>query len=148
MDRNALVMVFDQIINGYDTPTPAGLLRVAEDKRGKKPKDSPYSILTNLAHTVLWQDFWLKKLAGGRKKSGPPEWNNDFRVPSPEEWDDLKKRFIDGLAEARRIAASEPFDHRCESDHEAVNCLVCIAVHSSYHLGQMNLLKRMVSPRK
>lgn len=143
MERSALVMQFDQILQGWDIPTPAGVLRVREDKRSAVPPGAPYSILTNLAHTVLWQDFWLKKLAGGRRKAGPPEWNHDFRVPDPSEWKPLRGRLLDGLQEARRIAASQPFDHRLPSDEEAVSTLVQILIHVSYHLGQMNLLRRM-----
>lgn len=144
MDRTALVQVFDQVIGGWDIPTPAGLLRLASGDRSRMPEGSPYSVITNLAHAVLWQDFWLRKLAGGKKKSGPPEWNQDFRVPAPDEWDALRRSFVAGLEEARRIAASEPFDHRCADDAEAVETLVRIAVHGTYHLGQLNLLKRLV----
>ncbi|MEP0766172.1 MAG: DinB family protein [Fimbriimonadia bacterium] len=148
MDRALLVMQFDQILEGWDIPTPAGVLRVREDSRAAVPAGAAYSILTNLAHTVLWQDFWLQKLAGGRRKAGPPEWNNDFRVPDPSEWHALKKRLLDGLQEARRIAASEPFDHKLVSDQEAVETLIRILIHVSYHLGQMNLLRRMASSAK
>lgn len=148
MNRTPLVMQFDQILQGWDIPTPAGVLRVREDKRAAVPAGAPYSILTNLAHAVLWQDFWLQKLAGGRRKAGPSEWNNDFRVPDPSEWHALKKRLLEGLQEARRIAASEPFDHEMVSDQEAIETLIRILVHVSYHLGQMNLLRRMSTVSK
>lgn len=71
------------------------------------------------------------------------EWSNDFRVPEASEWAGLRKEFLDGLAQARAIAASEPFAHKLNSDAEAVETLIRIAVHGAYHCGQMNLLKRI-----
>lgn len=134
--------MFDHILEGYDIPAPNSMLRIGAESSAVKHENLPYSILTNLAHTVLWQDFWLAKLEGGRKRSSMAEWQNDFRVPDASEWKDLRSRFILGLQEARRRAASQPFDHRCSSDAEAVDTLLRIAVHGAYHCGQMNVLKR------
>lgn len=143
MDRSALPMVFDHILGGYDIPAPEGMLKVKRDAANEQIEPAPYSLATNLAHAVLWQRFWLGKLAGGRKKSNMTEWRDDFRVPEPEEWEGLRREFVKGLKEARRIAASEPFDHKCTDDTEAIDTLTRIAVHGAYHCGQMNLLKRM-----
>lgn len=143
VERQALVHVFDQILEGYDIPTPAGMLRVRGDAAAAKVDPAPYSLLVNVAHAAMWQDFWLRKLAGGRRKSTMEEWSKDWRVPDPDEWPEVRKRFVDGLTEARRIAAAEPFEHRLPTDQEAIETLVRIAVHGAYHLGQMNLLKRM-----
>lgn len=144
MDRRALVEVFTHIIEGYDIPTPAGMLRIKAEAASVKPDHVPYSLATNLAHALLWQDIWLTKLAG---KPLPPQmevWRNDFRVPAEDEFPGLKKRFLSGLTEAMRIAGSDPFDHQLPSDEEAVETLVRIAVHGAYHVGQMNLIKRTV----
>lgn len=142
MDRTALVEVFKQILEGYDIHKPETVLKVSQKVAAQKQDELPYSLLTNLAHANLWQSFWLKKLAGGRKKSSMTEWRDDFRVPEPAEFDALRFEFISGLREAQRIASSDPFDHKCTDDQEAIETLVRIAVHGAYHLGQMVLLKR------
>jgi|CXWL01.1.fsa_nt_gi uncharacterized damage-inducible protein DinB len=143
MDREILVQVFDHILEGWDIATPAGMLRVKAENAAVKHPDLPYSLLTNLAHTVVWQDIWIQKLQGGRKVPGMQEWINTFRVPDINEWQGLRARFLDGLKQAREIAASEPFAHEAGSDEIAVETLIRIAVHASYHCGQMNLLKRI-----
>ncbi len=147
MDRSALAEVFKQIIEGYDIPTPAGMLRVKREDVAILVEPLPYSLLTNLAHANLWQRLWLASLKGGSRKAGMEEWKNDFRIPDPSEWNALRKEFLEGLLEAQRIAASEPFDHKLQSDQEAVEKLVKIAVHGAYHCGQMNLLKRAIKNR-
>ncbi|MBX3112878.1 MAG: hypothetical protein KF857_12840 [Fimbriimonadaceae bacterium] len=101
---------------------------------------SPYSPLTNLAHAVLWQDAWLKSLVGV-KTAGPDLWNNDFRIPEPEEYEGLRKRFVEGLRVARAFAAGEK--HVEVTEEKATTTLLKIAVHASYHMGQINLLRRL-----
>ncbi len=137
-----LAQVFDHILEGYDIPKPEGMLKISEDQAFAELPPIPYSFATNLQHAVLWQRFWLQKLAGGRKKSGMEEWKNDFRIPDRSELKDLKREFVDGLALARSIAATEP------TDPEVIDTLVRIAVHGAYHLGQMNLMKRAARKAK
>lgn len=143
MDLTALALVFTHILEGYDIPAPEGMLKVSKERAAVKHEDIPYSLLTNLAHAVLWQTFWLNKLAGGRKKSNMTEWKDDFRVPDPSEFPELKKQFIEGIKQAKAVAESSPFEHQCDSDDEAIDCLCRIAVHAAYHCGQLSLLKRI-----
>lgn len=148
MDRSTLVNLFDQIIEGWDIPTPSALVKVkAEDAEMKLP-GLPYSMLTNLAHIVTWQRIWLKKLNGLDKASRMEDWKQDWRVPKAKEWDPLRKEFLTGLLEARRIAASEPMDQKLKSDEEASKVLTALAIHAAYHMGQLNVLKRGLRARK
>lgn len=144
MDRSILVLVFRHIIEGYDIPTPAGMLRIKPEVAAVKPVHVPYSLATNLAHALFWQDIWLEKLSGKPRRPQMEVWKNDFRVPEESEFPAVKKQFLAGLSEALRIAESDPFDHRLSSDEEAVDALIRIAVHGAYHLGQMNVIKRTV----
>lgn len=137
-----LATVFDHILQGYDIPKPDGMLKVSEDDAFADLEPIPYSLATNLQHAVVWQRFWLEKLAGGRRKSGMEEWRNDFRVPDRSEFRALRTEFLEGLTRARTIADSSPFEHSLPTDDEAIDTLVRIAVHGAYHLGQMNLIKR------
>ena len=134
--------LFRQIIEGEDIPTPSAVVKMKAADANREFDFLPYSLATNLAHAVLWQRHWLNALEGGRAKSGMAEWKDNFRIPEPEEWDGLRKEFVGGLEEAHRIAESDPFEHQMASDEQAVEYLLKIAIHASYHLGQMNLIKR------
>jgi uncharacterized damage-inducible protein DinB len=142
MDRSAVAELFRQIIEGDDIPTPLAVMKIKAADAVREFDSLPYSLATNLAHAVLWQRLWLSALKGGKAKSGMAEWKDNFRVPEPSEWDALRKEFLQGLGEADRIAKSEPFDHHMATDELAVEYLLKIAIHASYHLGQMNLIKR------
>jgi uncharacterized damage-inducible protein DinB len=137
-----LAAVFDQILDGWDIPKPEATLKVSEDDAYTDFEPIPYTLATNLHHAVLWQRFWLNKLAGGRRKSGMQEWKNDWRVPDRTEFRALRAEFLEGLAQARQIAASDPLEHSLPTDDEAIETLIQIAVHGAYHLGQINLIKR------
>lgn len=136
-----LELLFTHIIEGYDIPTPAATVKVSAERAAIQHPGVPYSLLTNLAHTVLWQDIWLQGLAGGKGKGGMQDWKNDWRVPDPSEWEALRKRFLEGLKAARAYCQGTP--HQAESDEKAADLLIRIAVHASYHVGQMALLKRI-----
>jgi len=137
-----LATVFDQILGGFDIPDPESCLKVSGSAANARIEPIPYTIAENLAHALMWQSFWLAALQGGRSKSSMTEWKQDWRKPEPSEWHDLRARFIEGLREARRLAASDPLDHKMASDQEAIGILTRIAVHGAYHLGQINLIKR------
>lgn len=136
-----LVDFFDQILTGEDIPVPSTMLKIKAEKAAILPEHAPYSVLTNLAHAVLWQELWLQKLHGKRKASGMQEWQNDFRIPEPSEFGALRTRFLDGLAEAREIART--MSHSLDSDEAACHVLLTIGIHASYHLGQMKCLLRI-----
>ncbi|RMG24536.1 MAG: DinB family protein [Armatimonadetes bacterium] len=137
-----LVQLFDQILEGKDIPTAEGVLRVKREDAEAELPPLPYSLLVNLAHAVHWQDLWLNQLEG---KPNPPiqeVWRTDWRRPDASEYPALRKRFVEGLRRARALAGEEFASHRCESDEKAAEVLLRIAIHASYHIGQMNLLKR------
>jgi uncharacterized damage-inducible protein DinB len=144
MDRSAVAELFRQILEGDDIPAPSAVLKVKVADAARELDSFPYSLATNLAHAVLWQRLWLNALRGGKAKSGMAEWKDNFRIPEPSELDGLRREFIAGLEEADRIAKSNPFDHQMANDALAVEYLLKIAIHASYHLGQMNLIKRAV----
>ena len=142
---SAVAELLRQIRGGADIPAPATLLRnVTPIAAADLPDDTPYSILTNLAHAVFWQELWLDRLKGKRAKS----FTQDWQIPDGSEWRTLRREFLDGLEEAIRIAESQPLDHKMKSDEVAERTLIQIAIHDAYHLGQINLLKRQARLRK
>ena len=144
IQNSPVSLLFQQILEGWDIPTPVGQLRLKQADAEVTLDNLPYSILKNLAHTVLWQELWLGKLAGKKSPPSMEVWRNDWRDPDPKEWADLRKRFIEGLQQAHEIASASPMPHHCKSDEEAVNTLLAIAIHAAYHMGQMNTIKRAI----
>lgn len=134
--------LFTHIIEGYDIPTPEGLLKVSAERAAKVHEGAPYSLLRNLAHAVYWQSLWLDRLQGRPVPPIMDIWKGDWKEPSPSEFKRIRQEFVDGLKTARTIATTEPFEHAMESDEKAIDRLLRIAVHGAYHMGQLNLLKR------
>ena len=135
-----IALALDQILEGWDIPTPATATKVSKVRASAKGEAWPYSMATNLEHTVYWQDIWIRALQGGRATIGMQEWKNDWRVPEAGEWAGLRDRFLSGLLEARAVAQSG--QHRMKSEEDARKTLMRIVIHASYHLGQIYLLKR------
>jgi uncharacterized damage-inducible protein DinB len=140
MDPKTAAELLRQIKTGKDIPPAGPLLKITSAQAAIQMDNSPYSIATNLAHTVFWQQLWLDRLAGRPTKSFLEDW----KVPAETEWTAIRSRFLEGLDEAIYIAESEPFSHKMKSDADAVSTLIQIAIHDSYHLGQINLLKRQL----
>ena len=54
----------------------------------------------------------------------------------------IRDQFLAGLERALEVARSDPFEHKMKSDAIAIKTLLQVVVHDSYHIGQINLLKR------
>lgn len=139
--KSPLTELFDQIIDGADIPRAEAILRVSVKRAAMKLDSAPYSMLTNLAHAVTWQRLWLDTIEGRPTPPVHEVWMNDFRVPAESEWAELKADFIAGLARARELSLAP------DLSPGQVRRLLHIAVHASYHLGQLNLLKRQLSAK-
>lgn len=133
-----LAPMLSQILDGEDFPAPASMLKIGPARASHRPPAAPYDILTNVAHAVYWQDHWLAGLHGLPRKSGVDLWQGDWRQPAPDEFPTLRSQLVHGLKEARTLAAAEPTPGQAD-------LLFRIALHTSYHLGQINLLKRMAA---
>ncbi|MGI8923246.1 MAG: hypothetical protein ACR2HJ_04260 [Fimbriimonadales bacterium] len=139
MDRSIVAEVLKQVWEGDDIPAPAPLLRMAAAQAAEKLPGTPYSILTNLAHAEFWQRIWLNRLQGIKASSFMEDW----RVPHLEEWPVIRRAFLTGMEQAMAMASAKQLNHKMKSDPAAVATLLNIAVHNAYHLGQINVLKRM-----
>ena len=139
MDPKAIAEVYRQIIMGGDIPAPASMLKGLKPERAaERLPGFPYSLLENLWHAVFWQTIWLNRLEGKKAKSFMEDWQS----PEPSELPKLRARFLANLAKAHKIASAKSFKHKMKSDEAALKTLVAMAVHDSYHIGQMNLIKR------
>jgi hypothetical protein len=130
-----------QVLEGTDFDPPDKVLgNLTPEQATTKLPGWPYSIATNVAHTDHWQRIWLARLEGTKRRKSFP----DFPGVSPEEWPEVRDRFLTNFQRALEIANAEPFVHRMKSNEVAVKILLEIAVHNAYHVGQMKLLKRLL----
>lgn len=133
-----------QVIEGDDFASPRGLLRsIKAETAVIVPLGAPYSIATNVAHAKIWQEAWLCRLRGVQLPK--IVMGQDFPEVSEKEWADVRKEFCDGLDQAYEIAQRDPFTHFAKDDEAAVRTLLRIAAHGAYHVGQVALLKRMIT---
>jgi hypothetical protein len=142
MDITQIDRLFQQILEGWDIPTPQGMLRVNRVDAEATLPGMPYSMAKNLRHAVYWQDLWLGELAGEPRKPQMEVWKDDWKEPEPGAWDALRRSFVEGLQKARWYCGDGFGSHKCASDQDAADKLLAIAIHASYHMGQLNLLKR------
>lgn len=125
-----------QVRDGRDFPPLAQVLsRVKPEEAARIPEGFKYSLITLAEHTWFWQDIWIRRLKG----QSAPSFMKDWRGPSPSEWNDVRKRLIDGLDEAILLAETQ------ELDAKAIGTLLQIAIHDAYHVGQFVLIKRALS---
>lgn len=127
-----------QIVEGEDFSTPSGLLRsIRAELAVAIPAGCPYSIATNVKHAVIWQDYWLSRL---REEMGiKVVMGQDFPVVSEAEWPEVRRSFVAGLEAAYEIAQGEV------EDEATLKTLYKIVNHGAYHLGQVQLLKRILT---
>jgi uncharacterized damage-inducible protein DinB len=133
--------VYRQVWTGADFDDPDKLLRsVKPDQAAVKLEGWPYSIGTNVAHADHWNKIWLARLTGNRAPKTFP----DFPAVAADEWAQVRADFLENFAKAKDMANAEPFSHSMKSDEIASKLLLQIAIHTTYHLGQVKLLKRLL----
>lgn len=140
MDTKAVVVeALRQLMEGDDFSSPPGLLRsIKADDAVRIPTGAPYSIATNVRHAAIWQNAWLARLKGEAPHRIPP--GSDFPDVPADEWKNVRTDFIDGLTQARTLAEGWSGD----MDEEAVRRFMKIVNHGAYHVGQVQLLKRLL----
>ena len=117
----------------------------------------PHSIGHLVFHMNYWMDYELRRIR--RERPTFPEHNSESfpAAPSPvdaQEWDRLRKRFSELLADLSALANSPPreLQRQIETVHagekkvagtlEAV--LWQMVAHNSYHVGQIAMIRRML----
>lgn len=125
--------LYRQLQEGWDFDDAAELLDPISGEEASRPvPGAPYTILQNLAHAEVWQSYWLRASEGE-----VPRPEQEWPAPAPGEWETVRRSFLEGLARAASLAAGDP-------GPSATTRLIQIALHTSYHLGQIQLLRRML----
>ncbi len=141
------------LINGGNAHATldAALHNLPTKLRGVKPDGLPYSIWQLVDHIRITQWDILKFSTNPDHKS--PKWPDEYwpKNAAPEdeqEWDDClteiaadRAKFI-ALLEDAETNLYEPFPN--ENDVDLLREALLIADHTSYHIGQIIILRRLL----
>lgn len=105
---------------------------------------APHSIAELVCHLLFWQD---RRSAFARGEE--PPWEEveagDWRSVAPEEWDELRQRFLEGLdafaahaADPAALAKDLPYGRNFGL------ALASQTLHNAHHLGQVILLRQLL----
>lgn len=137
-----------QIAEGRDFDSLTDLLKdLTAAQAVNVPTGSPYSIATLTYHTWFWQDRWLKQIDGEHT----PPWtaeddDSDFPVILPEDWESIRLKLLTDFTQVQGLANQpESFDRVTQFGDTVEVLLLRNALHCAYHLGQIMLLRRLMS---
>jgi uncharacterized damage-inducible protein DinB len=109
-----------------------------------------HSIADIVAHMSFWQDWFCRRCDGVAEPIPAPAARGWPEVPSGS-WPDVCARFVDGLERAAALSGrpERPIAPAIEfaplASYTVRDALVHIAQHNSHHLGQVILLRQMMS---
>lgn len=148
LDTEILKKALSQTLSGKDAhvgPTCA-LEGMGWEHAGAQRDDMPHTIFQLLNHMIYWQD-WTIRWFDGQNPSLPEHaslsWPGDVGPKNQKDWEQAVESFLYGLQE---------LDRRCQEKDlllklgkfSGLDMLSSIAVHNSYHLGQLVFARRMV----
>ncbi len=120
--------------------------------RGKKPRSMPYSPWQQLEHMRICQWDILEYIQNPRHVS--PEWPAGYwphpAPPSKSAWSNSVRAFEADLKALEEMAADPSTDllARVPADPDGptiLHELLLVADHNAYHLGQLIVLRRLLS---
>jgi uncharacterized damage-inducible protein DinB len=118
----------------------------------------PHSIFQILSHMNFWIEYELRRI----RQEDPPypahaaeSWPSDSSPATDREWKQAETRFVTLIGELSALAQSDPeflnrevkATHTVHSQHSSSVLAVLwqLAVHNSYHVGQIVLLRRLLN---
>jgi uncharacterized damage-inducible protein DinB len=130
---------------------------LSADVAARHVEGFPHSIGQLVFHMNYWMDYELRRVRG--EQPAYPEHNAQSfpRAPSPadaQDWDSLRKRCSDLLANFSALAHSSPqeMERQIEAVHQGdqkvagslESVLWQMVAHNSYHTGQIAMLRQML----
>jgi len=113
---------------------------------GVRPEDATHSVYQLLNHMLYWQEWVVKWLSGEKPpipKHASGSWPGDAAPASRKEWQGAVRRFRNGLeALTRRSRQVDLCSKR--GTKSPLEMLLLIALHNSYHVGQVVLLRQVM----
>jgi hypothetical protein len=127
----------------------------------RKLEGYPYSIFQIVGHLNFWMDYELRRI----KQEDPPypghaadSWPPDAPSANEAEWKQVVSRFAASIEDLSTLAQSDPesLNREVKPTHAVHNqqsstvlaVLWQTAVHNSYHIGQIVLLRRLLNDWK
>ena len=119
----------------------------------RKIPDAPHSIAEILAHMSFWQE-WLCARCAGRAEPMPATASAGWPAIVPGSWPEIHARFIGGLEQATSLgheterlglAIAPPIEFPPLAHYSIGDALVHVAQHNAHHMGQVILLRQMMS---
>lgn len=138
--------------NAAFTPPENILSGLAGNVRTTRPEGLPHSISEELWHMIYWQDIFLRavRLEPISYPAHSAEGWRRIDALSDAEWDDLGRRFLQGLAEASAVSRNRyEISTTLEEPSSGVGrlttleVLMNLAVHNAYHLGRIVQLRQI-----
>lgn len=120
--------------------------------QGRRPEGLPYSPWELVEHLRLAQRDILDYCRDGDYDL--PEWPDDYWPPTPappsaNAWEESRTRFADDREALRTLVREAddlhaPVPHAQEDTHTLVRQVLLVADHTSYHVGQVVVARRLL----
>lgn len=113
------------------------------------PLDAPHSIFQITNHAIYWQDLFLRGLSCSDMQ-GPVQaqdgWPGPQAPPDEATWHTTVRQYKQGLLQAKEAAqAQDPLQSiPATTQTSRFEVLTTLALHNSYHAGQIVLLRRIL----
>lgn len=133
-----------QVVEGDDFAPPVKLLAdLTPEQATSLIGGSVLSIASIVWHTLFWVDVWNAAVDGDTDRLNWIPNDDTWPVVTAEEWPELRDKFISALSAAQQLAATvNPDAPGQPQGRTASQNFLQIAVHTSYHLGQIALIRR------
>jgi len=111
-----------------------------------RPPGFPHSIFQLLAHTSYWQDWalqWLDGNAPAVPRHAAGSWLSNPGPASPAEWERAVRNFREGLDKLEAQASEVDLLGKIGKTTR-LRMFHTIASHTSYHIGQVVMLRQLL----
>ena len=153
MDERAVRDLLQRMLSWEDAHAgfDAAVDGIPPELRGRQPEGLPYSAWQLLDHLRITQhdilDFCVNANYKGIK--WPDQyWPKHPEPPSADAWDQSVTRFLEDRAKLEALAADTSIDLTSRIPHGQgqtyLRELVLVADHTSYHVGQLILVRRLL----
>ena len=153
MDERSVRELLRRLLSWEDAHAgfEAAVEGVPAELRGRQPEGLPYSAWQLVDHLRITQhdilDFCVNPTYKGIK--WPDQyWPKEPAPPSADAWDASIRRFQEDRTALQRLAADTSIDLTARIPHGQgqtyLRELVLVADHTSYHVGQLILVRRLL----
>jgi uncharacterized damage-inducible protein DinB len=142
--REPIQEALRQVLEGDDFTSPAKLLADLTPEQATSAMGGSVETIASIVwHTLFWVEAWNASVENDTDRI---TWiSNDDTWPqvAPEDWPELRDKLVSALSTAQHLAeTASPDASGMPEGRTAAQNLLQISVHTSYHLGQIVLIRR------